>query len=338
MIVRLEKFIDEERPVWDALAAEIHRIQEEPEARLTFEEVEKLNYLYQRTAAGAELIKANSFNSGLHAELEKLVSSAYSELNAPKRGSFGLWERFKTFFAIFPRTVRKWRGSLVTSVLLTLAGCIAGMGLLASEPAVKEYILPFPHLLQSPSDRVAKEETMERGAELDTNAIFSATLMTHNTRVAILLLALGMTFGIGTGILLFYNGVILGAVGYDYIQDGQMEFLFAWLLPHGSVEIPAIILAGQAGLILARALIGFGDTQPLHDRMRSISGDLIILISGIALMLVWAGLVESFLSQLHAPLVPYSMKIALGSVELVALIAYFALAGKIKPVKAGAAS
>jgi hypothetical protein len=62
-----------------------------------------------------------------------------------------------------------------------------------------------------------------------------------------------MSWGIGTLILLFYNGVILGAIGTDYVLDGQGSFLAAWILPHGSIELPAIFIAGQAGLVLAHA-------------------------------------------------------------------------------------
>ncbi len=52
--------------------------------------------------------------------------------------------------------------------------------------------------------------------------------------------ALGMTFGFGTVVLLFYNGVVLGAVAFDYVHGGQSVFLLGWLLPHGVIEIPAI--------------------------------------------------------------------------------------------------
>ena len=45
--------------------------------------------------------------------------------------------------------------------------------------------------------------------------------MTHNTKVAILTLALGLTWGVGTLIMLFYNGVILGAVAVDYVMAGE---------------------------------------------------------------------------------------------------------------------
>ena len=89
-------------------------------------------------------------------------------------------------------------------------------------------------------------------------ATFSAQLMTNNIRVTMFAMALGMTWGAGTLMLLFWNGVILGAVMLDYIAGGQAVFLAGWLLPHGSVEIPAILLGGQAGLILAGALIGWG--------------------------------------------------------------------------------
>ena len=80
----------------------------------------------------------------------------------------------------------------------------------------------------------------------------------------------GMTWGIGTIILLFYNGVILGVICVDYVAAGQTTFLLGWLLPHGVIEIPAILIAGQCGLVLGKALIGHGDRAPLTARLRAI--------------------------------------------------------------------
>ena len=56
-------------------------------------------------------------------------------------------------------------------------------------------------------------------------------------------------------LILFYNGVILGAIVVDYLRAGEAWFLAGWLLPHGVVEIPAILVAGQAGFLLGQALI-----------------------------------------------------------------------------------
>jgi uncharacterized membrane protein SpoIIM required for sporulation len=146
--------------------------------------------------------------------------------------------------------------------------------------------------------------------------------------VAILTLALGLTWGVGTLIMLFYNGVILGAVAVDYVMAGETSFLLGWLLPHGAVEIPAILLAGQAGIVLAGALIGWGKPISLRIRLRKISNDLVTLIFGVALMLVWAGIIESFFSQYHEPVMPYTVKIGFGVLELIILALFLGRAGK----------
>ena len=134
----------------------------------------------------------------------------------------------------------------------------------------------------------------------------------------------------GPALRLAANGAILGAVALDYIMDGQTVFLIAWLLPHGSWEIPAILIGGQAGLLLGRALIGWGTRDGLRTRMRTIVPDLATLIGGVAVMLVWAGLVEAFLSQYHAPVVPYWVKIAFGVLQLAVLGAWLLLSGRKK--------
>jgi uncharacterized membrane protein SpoIIM required for sporulation len=139
-----------------------------------------------------------------------------------------------------------------------------------------------------------------------------------------------MTYGIGTIVILFYNGIILGLVGLDYILAGQLVFLLGWLLPHGSIEIPAILLAGQGGLVLGHALIGRGDRAPLGRRLRAVGGDVMTIIGGVAVMLVWAGFVESFLSQYHEPVIPYWLKIAFGLTELGGLCWFLGTRGKEK--------
>jgi hypothetical protein len=53
-----------------------------------------------------------------------------------------------------------------------------------------------------------------------------------------------------------------------------------------------------------------------------VAPDIATLIGGVAVMLVWAGLVESYFSQHHQPAIPYSLKITFGVIELVALIAF----------------
>ena len=96
----------------------------------------------------------------------------------------------------------------------------------------------------------------------------------------------------------------------------------------GSIEIPAILLGGQAGLILAGALIGWGERISRADRLRAVAGDLFAIVGGAAALLVWAGIIEAFISQYHQPVIPYGLKIAFGVCEALALAAFLGWAGR----------
>ena len=62
--------------------------------------------------------------------------------------------------------------------------------------------------------------------------------------------------------------------------------------------------------------------MPLRQRLRNVAPDLIALIFGLAIMLVWAGLIEAFFSQWHEPVMPYALKIGFGLVELTVLVLF----------------
>ena len=59
--------------------------------------------------------------------------------------------------------------------------------------------------------------------------------------------------------------------------------------------------------------IGWGERITISARLRAVAPDLVTLIGGVAIMLVWAGFIESFLSQYHQPVIPYWVKIAFGT-------------------------
>jgi uncharacterized membrane protein SpoIIM required for sporulation len=196
----------------------------------------------------------------------------------------------------------------------------------------------FANHLGDPNERVAREESDPDRATAGRMSSFSAQLMVNNITVSIRAMAFGMTYGIGTIIILFYNGVILGLVAVDYVMAGQTKFLLGWLLPHGVIELPAVIIAGQTGLMLAHALIGRGQRSPIRARLRAITPDIVTLIFGIVILLVWAGLVEAFFSQYHAPVLPYSVKILFGCVELLLFVLFLSRCGNTRNAAMAAAT
>ena len=65
-----------------------------------------------------------------------------------------------------------------------------------------------------------------------------------------------------------------------------------------------------------------------YIQLREVSRDVVTLSFGFALLLVWAGFVESFLSQYHEPVIPYAAKIAFGAIELALLVLYLSKSGR----------
>jgi uncharacterized membrane protein SpoIIM required for sporulation len=326
VILDVARFTEAERPYWQELDQTLRRLDNDAGVRLSLAESERFHYLYQRCSADLSRLSTFSADPQLREYLESLVALAYAEIHETRerrgRGSFKKW-----FFNTFPQTFRKHIRAFQLSLAITAAGTAFGAAALHFDPDAKRIMMPFSHLMETPSERVAREEKANTDRMSGHKSTFASQLMTNNIRVSLFAFGLGITWGLGTVIVLFYNGVILGAVAADYIQAGQTQFLCGWLMPHGAIEIPAILLAGQAGFLLASALIGWGDPTPRRERMGAVSKDLLTIAGGASVLLVWAGIVESFFSQYHEPVLPYAVKITFGSIELFALFFFLMRAG-----------
>ncbi|PIE90276.1 MAG: hypothetical protein CR997_06715 [Acidobacteria bacterium] len=326
MIIDLASFIETERSYWEELDAFLDRMSKDYALTLSLEEIQRFHYLYQR--ASADLVKVHTFcaENDLKKHLENLVSRAYSEIHGEKNTAVK-FHPLHWLFHTFPRTFRTNILAFALAVCVTLIGGLFGAVAVHLDPEAKEVILPFDHLLGSPGDRVAEEES-RTGDHLTSKTTFSAFLMTHNTRVTLTTMAMGIFWGLGSLILLFYNGVILGAIVFDYVAAGESLFLMGWLLPHGIIEIPAILIGGQAGFVLGHALIGWGTRRSLRQRLREKISDIVTLVFGASVMLVWAGIVEAFLSQYHYPVISYELKITIGVIEGFLLLVFLTQFGR----------
>jgi uncharacterized membrane protein SpoIIM required for sporulation len=321
MIIDLPRFIAAQQPTWSELESMLDGIEKEPYRQLSIEDAKRFHLLYQKVSADLGRTATFASEPELRRYLESLTARAYGELHETRERG----RRFRPlhwFSVEFPRAFRRQSGAFLLSVIITFVGVVFGGFAVALDQEAKDAILPpqFAHHLGDPTKRVAQEEKAKRDRLQGARSSFAGQLMANNISVSIRAVAFGMLWGIGTMLLLFYNGVILGLVGIDYILAGQTVFLLGWLLPHGVIEIPAVLIAGQGGLVLGKALVGRGDRAPLGMRLRAIAGDVMTLIGGVAVMLVWAALVESFLSQYHEPFVPYWLKIGFGCAELVVLV------------------
>jgi uncharacterized membrane protein SpoIIM required for sporulation len=326
VIVDLERFIVQERPVWARLDAMLEAMARDPWRRLPIEEAMELDRLYQRAASDLARMATFCAEPETRRYLEGLVARGYAEIH----GAAGTRRLRPAHWLMrtFPAAWRRHVGAFWLAAALMAAGAAFGGAAIAFDPDSKPVLVGYQYLQMSPTDRVRKEEESQGKALRDRKAGFSGALIVHNTQVTFLSMALGMTWGVGTTALMVLNGVILGAVAVDYVLAGQAGFVFGWLLPHGAVEIPAMLLGGQAGFVIAGSLLGRDQRKRMAARLRAALPDVVTLSFGAALLLVWAGVVEAFFSQYHEPVIPYAVKIAFGAVELAALSAYLAISGR----------
>ena len=327
MILDLPRFLNAERPYWNELQAMLERLEATPGMRLSMEEMSRLQYLYQRGSSALTRLSSFAGEVAVREYLEALVARTYAEFQ-PSPPRFGGFRPFHWFTATFPRTFRRHFAAFALSLALTIGGTAFGAAALAFDHDAKSVLMPFSQLNEEPAQRVKREESSKGDRMQGHKSSFAAQLMTHNIQVSLFTFALGVTWGFGSILMLFYNGVTLGAVVFDYAGAGQGQFLCGWLLPHGVIEIPAILIAGQAAFVMASALIGFQSSNGRSERLRACLNDMLTLAGGAAVMLVWAGIIEAFFSQYHAPVLPYSLKIAFGLTELAALCLFLARGGR----------
>ncbi|MDQ0291474.1 stage II sporulation protein M [Oligosphaera ethanolica] len=317
MIIDVDKYIARCRPQWDELSELLER-RSRPGEHLSVAEAECLYALYVQASADLSRLRTFAAVPELTRYLEGLISHSYLAIyQLRSRPAFAPWRWFSRHF---PGAVRQHFRALALALLFFGLGAVLGGGLLLLLPASKPVLIPFGHLRMDPSERVQQEERRERPLTLPQEGIFASQLMTHNTRVCILSAALGVTFGLGTAIMLLSNGVLLGAVCADYLAAGEGAFLAGWLLPHGSIEIPCVLLAGQAGFVLGAALLGRDSRR--HRRLRAALPDFLHIAGGCAVLLIWAGLVEAFFSQHHEPALPYVVKSLFGLAQLLFLMVF----------------
>jgi uncharacterized membrane protein SpoIIM required for sporulation len=327
VILDLERFQAQARPRWRDLESLLAALESRPDRRLQPAEADQLQDLYAQAAADLNRVTHGALAHELRQYLERLVARAYAELYFAPPVRSDIWQprRWLRIFTAFPETFRRHSRYFAFSVLITLVGCAFGGLAVRYDPAAVDVLLPADYL-RNPGQRVHEEE-QGQGHHLDSvqiEAAFSAKLIKHNIQVALLAAALGVTFGIGTALLLFENGVLLGAVAVHYTRQGFGLFLTAWLVPHGVFEIPSILIAGQAGFYLARLLLRRREDRDARQSMR----EWLVLVAGLAMMLVWAGLMEAFFSQHHAPVLPYGFKVAVAAAELLLLTSYLVLIGR----------
>jgi len=289
------------------------------------EQLMRILHLYRLTSSDLNQARSFTTNPELLERLNQLVGRAYRIIYqaAPARTTRRSIVQFFTREA--PAACRRQARWVAIAASTMALGVLIGLVLVLVRPSNGELLVPQEFFSESPADRVAKiEESHERIDTVSKAAQFGSFLYTHNIQVSFLVFALGAATLVGGLALMFSNGLIVGALAGLYLIDGVGTFFIAWVGPHGALELPAIIIAGGAGMCLGRAVLVPGEIGR-SQAVRLIIGDVVKMLFTACAVLVAAGLIEGSISQFSAKSVPYTLKIAISAVLLGALLAWLFL-------------
>jgi uncharacterized membrane protein SpoIIM required for sporulation len=163
--------------------------------------------------------------------------------------------------------------------------------------------------------------------EMWTNSIVavkpmaSSAIMTNNISVCFMTFAMGATAGLGTIYMIAFNGLLMGVIGSVCGTHGMSLSLWSFVVGHGSLEIPAIFIAGAAGLRLATGLL-FPGRLSRRESFRIAGTEAVKLELGTVPLLIVAGIIEGFISPLAISPV---LKFALGGALFAVLLTWISL-------------
>jgi len=128
----------------------------------------------------------------------------------------------------------------------------------------------------------------------DNPADLCAKLFANNLEACVLLFLGGASFGILTIFIMSINGIVIGAVMEIVHQDHSALFVAAAILPHGIFEIPAFVISGALGILLAQSLIAEWYTG--HDTAADAARYARLFILWVLPLIAIAACVEAFIT------------------------------------------
>ncbi|HEX9052747.1 MAG TPA: stage II sporulation protein M [Anaeromyxobacter sp.] len=326
--LRSAAFRGEREASWRELEALVGRIERKGVRGLGPPELARLPSLYRAALSSLSVARAISLDRNVLDYLEALCGRAYLAVYGTRRH---LREALSDFFVRrFPRAVRAHAWHVAIAAALLVLGAITGYALTAAD-AERFYAFVDPQVASgrgpaSSTESLREVLYAEKGAAglLQTFAMF---LFQHNARIGLAAFAVGFAGAVPTALLVFSNGLVLGAFGALYGGRGLGLEFWAWVLPHGVTELTAVVLCGAGGLALGQALLFPGREERLAGLARRGREAGVVAVGAVALFFA-AALVEGIFRQLvHS--VPVRYAVALGTAGV--LFSYLATSGRERP-------
>lgn len=187
-------------------------------------------------------------------------------------------------FRQFARDLRGMKHYLIVSALVFLAGCVLG----ATDRGLDQLLYSNAESLGEIVSRIQNSDNPQLSAFL--------FIFFNNAVKSILFVFFGAAFAIFPLFVLVFNGMMLGFLLLHPEQTASFwELLIKGILPHGIIELPAIILACAYGIrfggLITKGLLSFASAE-----RRAKSADAILHFLRMTLPLIIVLIVSLFVA------------------------------------------
>jgi uncharacterized membrane protein SpoIIM required for sporulation len=311
--MNIPRWVARREQSWQQLDTLLKQVEKRGLKSLNAHEIQTLASLYRSVSADLARARTHQVGQRIVQNLQALATRSYAQIYQGSRRQE--WAAIAEFYRWgFPAVVRQSGGYIALAVGLTIAAGMMSWWLAWQDPTYLALVVPEALITQ-----VRDRQELWVGSIVGMEPFASTSIMINNIRVSFNALVGGITAGILTTYVLLFNGINIGAIAALVGQNHLAYPFWAFVLPHGALELPAIFLSAAAGYLIARAIV-FPGQYRRSDVLQLYGRQAAQLIFGVVPMLVLAGMIEGFFSP--NPNVPDLVKYATGIGLFIALIYY----------------
>ena len=304
----------------DAFIA-VHRAQWERLAELTrsrtldAQGIDELLALYQQTSTHLSTVRSTNPDPALTARLSLLVHRARLRITGAR---IPLWKNARTFlWDDLPAALYEARWAVALSAAIFLISAIVTGVYFGTDPVARGLVLP-----EAAQRSLAQRDFVSYYFEGEATG-FAAQVWTNNAWITVQAVVFGVT-GIWPLIMLVQNGLNVGLSGGVMGAYDGLDTFFVYLLPHGLLEITAVLVGAGAGLRTFWAWVRPGPLPRLWALSRAARA-LITVAIGLVPVLLISGFLEAFVTPSG---LPPAVRVGLGVLAWAAFMVFFLVRGR----------
>jgi uncharacterized membrane protein SpoIIM required for sporulation len=306
--MREASFVSRNKARWQEFEKALQNPQQTPPdklAELFIQITDDLSFSRTQYPQSRTTQYLNSLGSKIHGEI-------YKNKKEEKNRFVLFW---KTELPAVMYTVRKQL--LYAFIIFFVAGVLGAVSVAYDDTFVR-LILGDGYVNMTLENIKGGNPTEVYSSSGEMDMFFMITL--NNIMVSFRIFVLGVMASLGTGLMLFYNAVMVGTFIMFFYQESQLSQALPVIMLHGTIELTSIVIAAAAGFVMGNSILFPGTYSRLASfRMGAIKG--LKIVMGLVPFFILAGFIESFITRYA--FMHWSLKAGVIGLSALLMIYYF---------------